>query len=173
MKAADSSCRTWMNRIRSWRWRSASMMPLMPSPGSPKTTSTPQSWMVSISTSAAVCAMVDHLPASLASGGAERVPAAGHASCMGGNSVSGLAWFSLRWKLIASFGLVLALLLGLAVAAHRTTSANRAATGQVAHSLRVIGDAHAALVGLIDMESGYRGFMLAGADDFLEPYRSG
>src|SRR5438046_1370062 len=57
MKAAASSCRTWMNRMRSRRVRSASMMPLMPSPGRPKTTSTPQSWIVSISTSAAVWAM--------------------------------------------------------------------------------------------------------------------
>src|SRR4030095_2638882 len=33
------------------------MMPLMPSPGSPKITSTPQSWIVSISTPAAVSAI--------------------------------------------------------------------------------------------------------------------
>src|SRR5215210_2416047 len=33
------------------------MMPLMPSPGRPKTVSTPQSMMPSTSTSAAVCAM--------------------------------------------------------------------------------------------------------------------
>src|SRR3954468_15734499 len=39
MNAADSSCLTWMKGMRSWRVRSASMIPLMPSPGSPKTTS--------------------------------------------------------------------------------------------------------------------------------------
>src|SRR5919201_2761779 len=65
MNAADSSCRTWMNRMRSWRVRSASMIPLMPSPGRPKTTSTSQSSKVSINTSAAVSAM---LPSSRASG---------------------------------------------------------------------------------------------------------
>src|SRR5216684_6054151 len=53
MNAADSSCRTWMNDMRSWRVRNASMMPLMPSPGRPKTTSTPQSISVSMRTSEA------------------------------------------------------------------------------------------------------------------------
>src|SRR3984957_7917025 len=42
MKAADSSCRTWMNRIRSFCFRRASKTPLMPSPGKPNTVSTPQ-----------------------------------------------------------------------------------------------------------------------------------
>src|SRR4051812_35262640 len=54
MKAAASSCRTWTKRILSLRVRSASMMPLMPSPGRPKITSTPQAWRVSTSTSAAL-----------------------------------------------------------------------------------------------------------------------
>src|SRR4030095_6320973 len=58
MNAAASSWRTCTNRIRSWRVRSASMIPLMPSPGRPKTTSTPQSCMVSIRMSAAVDAIV-------------------------------------------------------------------------------------------------------------------
>src|SRR5262245_36224713 len=58
MKAADSSCRTWTNRIFSWRWRRDTMIPLMPSPGMPKIVSTPQSMSVSMSTSAAVVATV-------------------------------------------------------------------------------------------------------------------
>src|SRR5262249_43208256 len=57
ISAAASSWRTWMKRTWSRRLRSASMIPLMPSPGRPKTTSTPQSWRVSINTSAAVSAM--------------------------------------------------------------------------------------------------------------------
>ena len=66
MNAADSSWRTWMKRTCSWCVRSASMMPLMPSPGSPKTVSTPQSISVSTSTSAAVLDMVNP-PSSLRS----------------------------------------------------------------------------------------------------------
>src|SRR5262245_55144353 len=48
MNAADSSCRTWTNRILWARSLSASITPLIPSPGKPKTTSTPQSWIASI-----------------------------------------------------------------------------------------------------------------------------
>src|SRR4030095_8629413 len=48
-----------MKRISSLRLRSASMMPLMPSPGRPKMTSTPQSWIVSTRISAAVIAMIE------------------------------------------------------------------------------------------------------------------
>src|SRR5918911_1703034 len=57
MNAAASSWRTCMKRTRSCLWRKASMMPLMPSPGRPKTVSTPQSMMLSMSTSAAVSAI--------------------------------------------------------------------------------------------------------------------
>src|SRR5690242_15906120 len=46
-----------MKRICSRCVRSASMIPLMPSPGIPKTVSTPQSISVSIRTSAAVLAI--------------------------------------------------------------------------------------------------------------------
>ena len=43
---------TCTKRIRSWRWRSASITPLMPSPGMPKTRSMPQSIRVSTRSSA-------------------------------------------------------------------------------------------------------------------------
>src|SRR5579871_651550 len=55
--AAASSCRTWINLICFWWVRNASMMPLMPSPGIPKTVSTPQSMRRSTITSDAVFAM--------------------------------------------------------------------------------------------------------------------
>src|ERR1051326_2781488 len=42
MNAAASSWRTCTKRISSWRWRSASMMPLIPSPGRPNTSVMPQ-----------------------------------------------------------------------------------------------------------------------------------
>src|SRR5581483_5976655 len=56
MKAAASSCRTRMKRMLSLRARNASMIPLMLSPGKPKTTSTPHSSKHSTSTSPAVIA---------------------------------------------------------------------------------------------------------------------
>src|ERR1051325_2713251 len=54
MNAAASSWRTCTNEILSCLFRSASMIPLMPSPGRPNTTHTPQSIRRSISTSAVV-----------------------------------------------------------------------------------------------------------------------
>src|SRR6185369_13698572 len=57
MNAADSSCLTCTKEIDSCRVRRASMIPLMPSPGSPKITCTPQSIRRSASTSAAVRAI--------------------------------------------------------------------------------------------------------------------
>src|SRR6476620_1669555 len=57
MNAAASSWRTCTKVMRSRRVRSASMMPLMPSPGSPKITRTPQSISRSASTSAVLRAM--------------------------------------------------------------------------------------------------------------------
>src|SRR6185437_15954572 len=57
MKAALSSWRTWMKRMRSWRVRKASMIPFMPSPGRPKTMSIPQAMRPSTSRSDAVSVM--------------------------------------------------------------------------------------------------------------------
>lgn len=76
----------------------------------------------------------------------------------------------LRLKLLGSFGLVLLVLLALSAAAYRTTAANQVAADAVAHTLRVIGLADAALTALVDMETGYRGFLLTGREEFLEPY---
>src|SRR5579885_914743 len=50
-----------MKRILSWRLRSASILPLIPSPGRPKMTSTPQSMSVSKRISADVRAMLSSL----------------------------------------------------------------------------------------------------------------
>ncbi len=43
----------------------------------------------------------------------------------------------------------------------------------VTHTYRVIDQANAILAAAIDMETGMRGFLLAGQEDFLEPYISG
>jgi PAS domain S-box-containing protein len=79
----------------------------------------------------------------------------------------------LRIKLLSSFGLVLAVLVVLASAAYQTTAANQQAADAVSHSLQVIGTAHEALTSIVDMETGYRGFLLTGREEFLEPYQQG
>src|ERR1051325_2679336 len=57
MNAADSSCRTWINRMASCFLRRASIIPFIPSPGRPKTTLTSQSISLSTRISAAVLAI--------------------------------------------------------------------------------------------------------------------
>ena len=62
-KAAASSCLTWMNLIFSCRVRSDSNTPLIPSPGKPKITFTPQSRSLSVSKSATFLPMtVGYIP---------------------------------------------------------------------------------------------------------------
>jgi PAS domain S-box-containing protein len=84
-----------------------------------------------------------------------------------------IADLSLRTKLLGSFGLVLVVLVILTSAAYQTTAANQQAADAVSHSLQIIGTAHETLTSLVDMETGYRGFLLTGRDEFLEPYLAG
>src|SRR5215212_2864158 len=84
--------------------------------------------------------------------------------------MSWLANVRLRAKLLGAFGVVLAVLVLLASASYRTTILNQEATDAVAHTFQVIGTANAALADLVDMETGYRGFMLVGDEAFLQPY---
>ncbi|MGE3269485.1 MAG: CHASE3 domain-containing protein [Chloroflexota bacterium] len=84
-----------------------------------------------------------------------------------------LSSMPLRVKILGAFGAILAILLALSAAAYQTTTATQDATEEVARSFRVIGTANAALASIVDMETGYRGFLLTGDDTFLDPYRSG
>ena len=45
--------------------------------------------------------------------------------------------------------------------------------GWVTHTYEVIGHANSVLAAAVDMETGMRGYLLAGRDDFLAPYTSG
>jgi PAS domain S-box-containing protein len=78
-----------------------------------------------------------------------------------------------RAKLLGAFGIVLTILILLASAAYRTTSGNQEATAAVIQAFRVIATANGVLTDLVDMETGYRGFLIAGDDAFLEPYWRG
>ena len=74
---------------------------------------------------------------------------------------------------MAGFGLTLLIVVVLVTLAYRTTKANQEANAWVTHTLEVMGTADQALSGLADMETGYRGFLVTGEDDFLEPYKNG
>jgi PAS domain S-box-containing protein len=87
--------------------------------------------------------------------------------------VAAFANLGLRERLLGSFGLVLALLLLLSAAAFSSAVLNQQAAEWVAHTLRVINLANSALANIGEAESGYRGFLLTGQDDFLAPYVDG
>ena len=80
---------------------------------------------------------------------------------------------SLRWKLFAAFGLVLLLFSAVSLAAYRTTLANVQAQAAVKETVRAISLADETRAALTDMETGYRGFLLVGRENFLDPYVAG
>lgn len=81
--------------------------------------------------------------------------------------------WKIRTKLMAAFSLVLAIFAAQSALAFRTTVATTDASQWTDHTYQVIGVANDALAGLVDMETGYRGFLVTGRDVFLEPYKAG
>jgi signal transduction histidine kinase len=78
----------------------------------------------------------------------------------------------LRWKLFGAFGLILSLTTLLSVLAYRGVVDNDESAALVNDTRSVLDLADQALISLIDMETGLRGFLLTGRDDYLEPYTS-
>jgi PAS domain S-box-containing protein len=70
-------------------------------------------------------------------------------------------------------GLGLVVVLAQSMFAIWTALSNQRLAEQVAQSNHVIALSHEALNGLVDMETGYRGFLLTGDEVFLEPYIAG
>jgi methyl-accepting chemotaxis protein len=87
--------------------------------------------------------------------------------------MSWIANLGLRWKLLGSFGVVLAIMAAQSAFAYRTTIGSQEASRWVDHTYRVIGLAEDTLTDLVNIESGYRGFLVTGQDAFLEPYTAG
>jgi methyl-accepting chemotaxis protein len=87
-----------------------------------------------------------------------------------------MQWFNdwkVRTKLLAAFGVVLAIVVVQSLVAFRATTANSESAAWTAHTHEVIGKATDALAALVDMETGYRGFLVTGRDEFLAPYEAG
>ena len=80
---------------------------------------------------------------------------------------------SLRGKMLLLVSVLLALMGGLSFITYQTTAASREAQAWVTHTNEVTTLASEALAGLVDMETGYRGFLITGEDEFLEPYEAG
>jgi methyl-accepting chemotaxis protein len=76
-------------------------------------------------------------------------------------------------KLAASFGLCAALFIVLATVGYRTTSTSLEQAGWVDHTHQVLTDLSKLTSSLQDAETGQRGYIITGLEDFLEPYKSG
>jgi methyl-accepting chemotaxis protein len=76
-------------------------------------------------------------------------------------------------RLYLGFGAVVALLILLVGTAYGNFSRLHRASGMNVHTYQVIGEVDAALVSLVNMETGQRGFALTGQDASLEPYNAG
>ncbi len=79
----------------------------------------------------------------------------------------------LRPQLLVAYFVVLLLMIAVAVATYRSVQAARETVTWVEHTHEVI--EHANLLGrlIVDMETGERGFLITGNEEFLDPYRSG
>ncbi|TQV70263.1 CHASE3 domain-containing protein [Denitrobaculum tricleocarpae] len=84
-------------------------------------------------------------------------------------------WSSIKTKPKVLFGISIPLIFTLALGVIAITSINKITTtaGWVNHTYKVLGKADAIVAAAVDMETGMRGFLLAGKDEFLEPYNNG
>nr|WP_314563136.1 methyl-accepting chemotaxis protein [uncultured Pseudomonas sp.] len=76
-------------------------------------------------------------------------------------------------KLRLGFGAILVIILALILAAWQGFSQVNLAVQQNIHSYRVLQDSDAALLALVNMETGIRGFALTGKEEFLDPLNKG
>ena len=65
----------------------------------------------------------------------------------------------LRWKLLGVFGLILAVIAGQSAFAYKTTASSQEASGWVDHTHQVMEAANDGLANLVNMETGYRGYL--------------
>ncbi|WP_278439656.1 methyl-accepting chemotaxis protein [Pseudomonas oryzihabitans] len=76
-------------------------------------------------------------------------------------------------KLKLGFGAILVIILALILAARQGFNQVNLAVQQNIHSYHVLQDSDAALLALVNMETGMRGFALTGKEEFLEPLNKG
>ena len=79
----------------------------------------------------------------------------------------------IRTQLFANAGAVLTVLLGVAAGTHAGVSSLIETAGWVNHTHQVMTDARLLAKYMVDMETGQRGFLLTGQEEFLDPYIAG
>jgi methyl-accepting chemotaxis protein len=80
---------------------------------------------------------------------------------------------SLTTKLFSSNGLIIAILVVLSLTVYMGVSSLLYNFKWVNHTHKVLSDASRIEAAAVDMETGMRGFLLAGKEEFLEPYNDG
>ncbi len=80
---------------------------------------------------------------------------------------------NVRTKLIGQAGLILVLVVLMAGRMYGSVQDTQDHEQWVNHTYQVIGKLDTVLAQLINMETGYRGFLIVGDDSFLEPYTQG
>jgi len=79
----------------------------------------------------------------------------------------------LRTELSLGYALILVFMLVIAVIAFQSFSSFTETVTWVSHTHEVISKAHKVEKLLVDMETGQRGFLITGSEEFLEPYNNG
>src|SRR5688572_12487495 len=79
----------------------------------------------------------------------------------------------LRWQMLATFGLPLLIMATLSAFAIRTTDNLAATEAWLEHTHHVIDLANDAQLGVLNASTGFRGFLVTGREEFLEPYNDG
>ena len=75
----------------------------------------------------------------------------------------------LQPKLLGAFAIVLMITSAVAAFGYKTQTDRGDTIGWIDHTNEVIMEADQALMGLINMETGFRGYMVAGEEEFLSP----
>ena len=76
-------------------------------------------------------------------------------------------------KLIAAFSTLVLVVIGAAAFSYSKLSFIETSNGWTAHTHEVLEETARIIASMVDQETGVRGYLLAGEDGFLEPYRAG
>ena len=79
----------------------------------------------------------------------------------------------LRTQLFLGYFLVLGLMTLVAVVTYQSVKSLSETSSKVSHTQKIIAEANRIEKLIIDMETGTRGFLITGSENFLEPYNSG
>ena len=79
----------------------------------------------------------------------------------------------LKTRLLTAFAIPLLVIVFMAITIYTSVNSLLAANAWVNHTSNVISKGRGLLSNMVDMETGMRGYLVAGRDEFLAPYHSG